>query len=115
MIESGVQAVEGMVRTLKFALEEKTQTKISAESDIFPWMVEAAADLITKRRVGVDGRTPYQRLKGKAYPGETLPFGVRVMHRAPGKPEGGSLQHRWYEGVWLGSRYETTEHVVAMQ
>ena len=36
------------------------------------------------------------------------------MHRASGKVSGGNMQGRWNEGVWLGRRLGTGEHIVAM-
>ena len=113
-IESGVKTIEGLVRTIKFGLEEHIQKKISAHHPIFAWIVEHAADLQTKFQVGVDGMTPYQRLKGKPFQGEILEFGCRIHHRVPGKTKGGLLEWRWLEGVWLGSRFETREHIVGM-
>ena len=64
-IESGIRTVEGMVRTLKFALEENLQIKVSTEMPIFAWLIEHAADLCTKYSVGVDGLSAYERLKKK--------------------------------------------------
>ncbi len=113
-IEAGVKTIEGMVRTLKFAVEEKIQKKIEADMLVFMWLVEHAADLVCKYQIGVDGKTPFERLRGKPYRGEALEFGCSVFHRVPGKPQGGDLQWRWLEGIWLGTRFESCEHVVAM-
>ena len=37
-----------------------------------------------------------------------------MLHRVPGKTEGGLLQTRWLPGTWLGKRWATNEHVVAL-
>ena len=97
----------GLVRTVKLDVEAQIQRPIPCESAAFAWLVEHAADTVTKFQVGVDGLTPYQRLTGKPYSGELLTFGSLVHHRAPGKPKGGSMQPRWYEGIYLGSRFES--------
>ena len=81
---------------------------------IFAWLVEHAADVYNKNQKGDDGLTPYERLKGKPYPGETHEFGIMVRHRIPGKTQGGDMSKRFLEGVYLGSRFESTEHIVAM-
>ncbi len=51
-IESGVKAVEGMVRTFKFALEERIQSGIKVDELVFMWLLEHAADLVNKFQVG---------------------------------------------------------------
>ena len=58
LIEAGVKTIEGMVRTLKFGLESRIGRKISTDDPIFYWLVEHAADLVTKFQRGVDGQTP---------------------------------------------------------
>ena len=66
VVESGVRSLEGMVRTLKFALEENIQAVVPVQHPVFAWLVELAADLITKFQPGEDGCTAYQRLKKKS-------------------------------------------------
>ena len=78
-------------------------------------MVEHAADLMNKFAVGEDGRTAYERVKGKKYSGETLEFGRKVMYRIPCKPEGGNMSERWVVGLWLGKRSVSDEHVVGLE
>ena len=112
--ESGVKTLEGMVRTLKFHLEDRLDSKIPVDSPIFSWLVEHAADLYTKLKRGEDGMTPYQRLKGKPYHGEVYDFASLVHHHVPGKTQGGLMTRRYVDGVWLGTRFESGEHLVAM-
>ena len=103
-IEAGVKTVEGMVRTMKLNLEHRLHECIEVDHPIFYWLVEHAADVSTKFQKGVDGKTAYERLKGKPYQGEILEFGCQVHHRVPGKSQGGLLAARWHTGVWLGKR-----------
>ena len=53
--EQGVQAHEGLVRTMKIALEGRIEAKISVAMPIFTWIVAHAADILTKFSIGVDG------------------------------------------------------------
>ena len=112
--ERAVQSVEGMVRTMKLDLEEKLGVPIPCAHPIMSWMVEHAAETLNRYLVGEDGKTPYERLRGKKYRGEMYEFGRWMMHRFPGKPEGGSMQPRWAEGVWLGKAVSSDEHVIGM-
>ena len=41
---------------------------------IFEWMAEYAADMLNKRQIGHDGKTAYQRSRGKQFLGETYRF-----------------------------------------
>ena len=74
-IEAGVKTVEGMVRTMKLNFLHEC---IEVDHPIFYWLVEHAADVSTKFQKGVDGKTAYERLKGKPYRGEILEFGCQV-------------------------------------
>ena len=39
--------------------------------------------------------------------------GSLVMLRVTDKPQGGLMQERWIEGIWLGSRFNTLENLVS--
>ena len=104
-IEAGVKTVEGMVRTMKLNLEHHMHECIEVDHPILYWLVEHAADVSTKFQKGVDGKTAYERLKGKPNRGEIREFGCQVHHRVPRKTQGGLLAARWHTGVWLGKRF----------
>ena len=112
-IERGVRSVEEMARVLKLDLEHRLTTRLEVTCPVFAWLVEHAVDLHNKFLVGSDGKTAYERLKGKKYHGEVLPCASPVMLRVSEKVLGGVMAERWYEGVWLGKRFHTEEHLVA--
>ena len=72
--ERGVQSNEGQVRTLKLGLEDKIKCRLPVTHTVMTWLVPHAADLLTKYIVGKDGRTGYERIRGKKYIGEMLEF-----------------------------------------
>ena len=113
-IEAGVQSLEGMTRTLWIGLKARIGRTVPVDHPIFAWLVEHAADLHTKLQVGADGRTGFRRLRGRPYTSEMPEFGCKVWHKIPGKPQGGVLAERWLEGIWLGKRWATDEHIVSM-
>lgn len=112
-IERAVRCVEEMVRVLKFDLEKRLGEQVLVNSNAFAWLVEHAVDCWNKMSVGKDGKTNYERCKGKKYRGELMPFMTPVMYRVVGKVQGGEMSERWYEGLWLGQRFHTQEHLVA--
>ena len=113
VIESGVKSCEGMTRTLRLQLQARIQQDVSVHSPIFSWLLEHASNLLTWYGRGRDGKTPYERLKGKPLSGEMLEFGVQVMHRVVGKVQGGVMAARWTSGTWLGRLFAFGEHLVA--
>ena len=112
--ERGVQTIEGLVRSHKLDLEEKIGSKVPIEKPIIAWLIEHCADIHNKFHVYADGKTSFEKVKGKKHRGEFLEFGQKVLHRVPGKPKGGLMAARWIPGIWLGKRFSSEEHIVAM-
>ena len=64
--ERAVQTVERQVRAMLLALESRPDAKISVTHNVITWLVAHAADILNKFSVGIDGRTAYERIKGKS-------------------------------------------------
>ena len=79
VIERGVQTIQGMVRTLRSAIEERWMVKLDPENALWTWLVEYSGWLVNRAEVGHDGRTPYERLKGKKARLPGMEFGEAVM------------------------------------
>ena len=113
--ERAVQEIEEGLRTHIFDLESKFKAEVGIDLPVVSWMVENYADIVNKQAVGRDGETPYERIKGKRYHGEVCEFGSQILHRVPVKPQGGLMAPRWLPGTWLGKRWSSDEHLVALQ
>ena len=111
--ERAVQSVEGMTRTLKLNLERNLGRHVPCAHPVMMWLVEHSAEVLNRYLVGRDGKTAYEKLKGKKYRGEMYEFGIAVLHRHPGKPEGGRMTARWDDGIWLGKTVGSDEHIIA--
>ena len=112
-MERGVQSVEGQVRVLEGALEGRWGIRIGARHMVLPWVIEYAAHLLNRFEVGHDGKTAYERCKGKQAKSMGIEFGEGVLWRR--KPAGGAagkLTVLWNEGVYLGVKGRTGEFVV---
>ena len=83
-IERGVQSLEELVRLYKIDLERRIKFQILVGSNVFAWMVEHAADMYNKKLVASDGKTAYERLKGKKHHGVFGKICKRIMFRAQG-------------------------------
>ncbi len=108
--ENIVQRVEGQIRTLRDALETRLQERLQTGHPAIEWLVMHTSDTINRYRVGPDGRTAYQRWKGKSFKRVVPEFDEKVMYlragslKEPGRDKGAS---RWSEGHFLGGRNET--------
>ena len=112
--EGAVRKLECQVRVLKIATEKNFGVILDVHSPMFSWLVEHAADVLTKCSLGADGRTPYERIKQKKYHGVMVEFGSMVMVKLQGKLQGGIMKERWIPGLWLGKRWTTDEHLISV-
>ena len=70
--ERAILEVARQVRTLVHALEARYPGyRLKTEGHVFPWLVRHASWLITRFLVKDDGRTPYERLRGRDYKGDS--------------------------------------------
>ena len=99
VVERAIQSVEGQVRVMKSGLEDKWGLKIEAKHAMIPWIMEYASHLLNRFEVGHDGKTAYERCKGKRAKIMGIEFGEGVLWRR--KPVGGALGKLsvlWKEG-----------------
>ena len=80
LAERGIQTMEGMIRTLKHALEARIGKELPADHAVMLWLVEHAAAVWRRFRLGLDGKSAYERLKGKRHPGAGAEFGEAVWY-----------------------------------
>lgn len=83
------------VRVVRQGLEGRLGIKVRSSHPVAAWMVEHAADVISKYEVGADGCTGYERMKGKPCSHEIVDFGenIRVKY-----PKGSCRQEEKLEG-----------------
>ena len=108
-VERYVQTVQGQVRTLKTALESRYQMKIGEAHNVLPWLIMYAAILINICSIGEDGKTAYERRRGKSFKREIPEFGESIWYLRPGSAGKDKLDERWGDGVYLGIIEESLE------
>ena len=109
-----------MIRTLKFALEERTGgEKIALGHPIVPWLAKHAAAQITRYQVRSNGRTSYQSIKGYKCRDPLAEFGECVLFRLletnREKKHKNAMSERVIDGVWLGTDIRTSTNIVATE
>ena len=113
-VENAVRQVQGQVRTMKRCLEIRLRRRIPADHPVMAWIVKHASWILTIRVRGRDGKTPYERLRGKPFTRKGVGFGELCLFRLPLKKaddDDGKLGVRWVKGVFLGYDRITNEYV----
>ena len=68
--ERAVQAIAEQLRVIRRGLEHRLELRLSGKHLVTAWLVERAAVLLSKHHVSDDGKTGYERWKGKPFHGE---------------------------------------------
>ena len=82
--ERAVQALEGQIRILLLSLENRLGVSIDAREPLVTYIPEYAAYLLNRLEVGKDGKTAYERCKGKKAKVLGLHFGEKVLYKMDG-------------------------------
>ena len=64
---------------------------------------------------GPDGRTPYYRIKGREFNRKLANFGECIWYLKPKSLGKNKAQYRWADGIWLGIREESGEHIIGTE
>ena len=77
-------------------------------------MIEYAATLLNRGHVAEDGKTAYERLKGKPATIPGLQFGERVLLRSntPARDRRNKMDSEWSRDIFLGQRSVSGEFIV---
>ena len=115
-VENCQKQLQGQVRTMLAAMQERTKYRPSADNALMRLIVRHAAWLIPRFR-GSETQSPFYRAMGGPYRGKLVEFGETVLAHLPqvGKGSGNpapKLADRWKSGVWLGKSDLTDEHLV---
>ncbi len=106
-----------MIRTIKTELEFNLKRKLGSQEAILAWLIEHAGVLISRHKVGDDGKTAYERIKGKRPSNQILQFGekVRFMPGRTNKGHANKLEPRFKYGIYLGVHPTSSEAYIATE
>ena len=113
VVERAVQSVEGMIRTLRSACEERLKVKIKPEEKLTIFMAEYAAYLLNRLEIGKDGKTSYERVRGKRATVMAIEFGEKLLWKVRQRNKLEKLNPRWDYGVFVGVKADSGEIWVA--
>ena len=114
--ERAILSVEQQMRAMKSALEDRWKVEIPDAHAVVAWLVEYSAVLLNRCEVGKDGKTAYERSRGKTAKVNGIEFGEKVLFRK--SPIGNRLakfSSLWDDGVYLGVRSVSAEMIVGTE
>ena len=79
-VENAIFRVQGQIRTLLSDLESKLKRVIKRDSPLMMWLVEWAANLITRQRETPTGLSSYGNVKGRESNGPLAGFAEKVLY-----------------------------------
>lgn len=79
-LENSIRRVQEKVRVLRNQIELNIKQRVSNDSNIMPWFVRWAAEIISKYVPGEDGRTPYERIRQEKCMVPLVPFDETVLY-----------------------------------
>ena len=109
VVERAVQAIQGQARTFKLALEARIGKKLEESSVVLPWLVRHSAMTLNIGQRGEDGRSAWERVKGKCFNREVPEFGEKELYLKPESLGVNKLDSRWEPGHFMGIRDESGE------
>ena len=114
IVERAIRSVVAQMRVMKGSLEARWKVTIPDEHAIITWMTEYAAVLLNRYEVSRDGKTSYERMKGKKSQMHGMEFGEGIMFKRKPKDRSlAKLTSMWEDGVYLGIKALSGEVIVS--
>ena len=113
MVERAIQSVAAQTRVLLSAVQERWGLELPIEHPFICYLVEYAAVLLNRFESGRDGKTAYERNKGKKATTLGIEIGESIFLRR--KRIGGALGKLttlWETGIFLGIMGKSNEVIV---
>ena len=106
LVEESGNTVREFVRALREQIEGKMNVKLKSDDVIIHWMTRWSAMMVSRYMVGKDGRTSYERRRGRACRAPVATFGEKVWHKQirEQKERKDKIESEWHEGLWLGQK-----------
>ena len=101
VVEAAVQEMEGIIRALLIAVEEYLGVEVDARERLIAFIPEYAAYLINRLRKGEDGKTAYERVKGKRPSVLGIEFGEKVWYLKKKGKHLSKIRTRWGQGIFV--------------
>ena len=113
-VEEAGKTVREYARVLKEHVEDKAKIKLSTADVLVNWLIRWSAMICSRYMVGRDGKTPYERRRGRRCNIPAVAFGEKVHYKElrQSKEQKEKFQSEWRHGVWLGHARSSNEHLI---
>lgn len=111
-IEQTVGAAKGQVRAWKSALEATLGVRVGREDSRVPWLVMHAAGALNRGQVFKDGKTAWERARGKTFKKYAAYVEGSAWYLKLGTLHRDQWHYRWGKGVWLDFKDESGESYI---
>ena len=114
VVEEAGKTVREFVRVLKEQLEHEADVELEGDEPITLWMIRWAAMNVSRYMVGSDGRTGYERRRGRKCKLQVVCFGEKVWYKRirETKERKNKFSSEWEEGLWLGQSRSSNEMII---
>lgn len=113
-VENMNKEVKNMLRIFTLQVRDSARVELHTSHPLVSWLVRHCGWCINMYRVHSDGRTAYERLKGRPYSGNIAMFGECLWYRSLDAFRLSSLDERWTTAIWLGKSVKSDEHVIVV-
>ena len=114
-VECMVKSTRNQFKTMRDALEYKIGREIPMSAHVIQWMVRWASGALSRYQIGSDGRTAYERLKGRRCRIPICSFGERVLYKelhSKGRDRRNKAVCDWKYGVYLGLAFRSNSAII---
>ena len=112
-----IQELQGLVCTMKVALEERLKQRTSIMHPLAPWLIKHAATKSNNYTIRESGKTSHELIKGRRCIEIAAEFGEHVFFRPPlsarEKAHKDSWRNRFEEDIWIGTVFKSAETLIA--
>ena len=106
-LEMAVREVKRQCRTLRISAEQNTSVRVADYSPLLSWLPRFAAQVMSKMRIGKDGKTSEMLRTGRRWRKPMAQFGENVWFRKIGEKGASSFASRMTQGIFVGDHDRT--------
>ena len=93
-------------------MEARCGSKIDQANPCAIWLVGYLADLIKRYKVGSDGKTSWERVRGKKFKSALVEIGENIRYIRPESVGKNKWEVRWEEGIFIEIRDTSGEYII---
>ena len=80
-VEEAGKTIRSLAKVFKDMIESKIGEEITSDCVLMSWLIRWVAMMHSRFKIGIDGKTGYERQKGRKCKQEVIPFAEKVMYK----------------------------------